>query len=66
MMGLVKYQEVDLAHPDKSIEQGLVEDFRRAHNDHVLSELISPGHLVPEIRAHGAKNVCHVLIKVVS
>lgn len=65
-MSLIEDQEVDLADLHKGIEQSLIEDFRRAHDDHILCELITPGLLIPEIRAHGTENMCHILIKVLS
>lgn len=65
-MRLVEDQEIDLADLHKCIEQGLIEDFSCAHDDHVFHELFIPGLLVPEIGSHGPKDMCHILIKVVS
>lgn len=40
VMGLVEDQEVDLGDFHEAIEHSMVEDFSRAHNDHVLGELV--------------------------
>lgn len=66
VMSLVEDQEIDLADLEESIEQRLVEDLSRAHNDHVLRKLVIPDSLVPEIGPHGPEDMCHALIKVIS
>lgn len=65
-MSLVEDQDIDLAHLHESIEQCLVENLSRAHNGHVLRELVIPDSFVPEIGPHGPENMGYILIKVVS
>jgi hypothetical protein len=66
MVGFIEDQQINLAHLYESIEQSVVEDFSCTDNDHVSVQQVLPGLRVPEIWTHGAKYVCHILIKVIS
>lgn len=66
MVSLVKDQQVDLIHPNKCVEQALVQYLCRADNSHVLLEVVLPRLLAPEVCAHGTVEVSHALIQVVA
>ena len=46
------------------MHQAVIQDFGRAHNCHVLTEMFIPRSFVPEIRAHVAAKAVNLVIEI--
>lgn len=64
MMSFIEYQKVDLLDRDECMHQAVIQDFGRAHNCHVLTEMFIPRSFVPEIRAHVAAKAVNLVIEI--
>lgn len=52
MVSLVENQQIHLRNAYEAMHETLIQDFGRAHNDHMLLEMFFPDLPVPEIRSH--------------
>ena len=65
MVRFVEYQKIDLVNGDESVHETLIQNFSRAHNDHIFGKMLLPDASMPEITAHISTEAFDLLVEIV-
>jgi hypothetical protein len=66
MVGFIKYQEINVVHPNVGMHKAPPENLGSANNHHVPLKMLDPDILRPKVRAHCATEMANILVNIVT